>query len=71
MYKYVMSVTELVESTYVIRSKEKLTYAQLEKRTEAARVRGRLSLRGVSDVGIFCSEASAGGRPDGTAIART
>lgn len=56
-----MHVTETVESKYEIRSRRKLTYEELARRTEAARVDGRLQFYGVSDVETFCEEAKPGG----------
>lgn len=60
-FTYVMHVTETVESQFTIKSERKLSYEQLEKLAEEARVEGRLTCTGVSDVRIFCEEAKPGG----------
>jgi len=60
-YRYVLHVTETVENEVTITSTRKLTYDQLEKRAEKARVDGALTCTGVSDVKIFLSEAKPGG----------
>lgn len=52
-YKYVMHVTETVESTYVITSERKLNHEELEERTKEARTKGRLQFKAVSDVDIY------------------
>lgn len=56
-YTYVMHVTETVESTYVITSERKLDHEELERRTEEARVDGRLRFKAVSDVDIYVEAA--------------
>ena len=56
-----MHVTETVESRFTVKSERKLSYEQLEKLTEEARVKGRLVFAGVTDVKIFCEEAKPGG----------
>lgn len=60
-FTYVMHVTETVESQCYIESERKLSYEQLEKLAEEARVEGKLTCTGVSDVRIFCEEAKPGG----------
>ena len=62
-----MHVTETVESRCYIESERKLSYEQLEKLAEEARVKGRLTCAGVTDIKIFCEEAKPGGS---NAIAR-
>lgn len=59
-YTYVMHVTETVESTYVITSKVKLNHEELERKTEEARVEGRLRIKAVSDVDIHVEAAYPG-----------
>lgn len=59
-YTYVMHVTETVESTYVITSERKLDHEELERRTEEARVDGRIRFKAVSDVDIYVEAAYPG-----------
>lgn len=60
-YKYLMHVTETVESQCVIESDRKLTFEQLRKRAEKRRTDGKLTCTGVSDVEIWCENAAKDG----------
>lgn len=56
-YRYVMDVEETVKYTTTIVSDRKLTSRQLETIAENRRVKGELSMTGVSDVGIWINSA--------------
>lgn len=57
MNTYVMHVTETVESRCTLKSRRKLTYAELEKRALAMQAEGSLEFVGISNVRMFCAEA--------------
>lgn len=59
-YRYVMAVQETVESTTAIESDRKMTFDELKEEAERRRVCGKLSLRAVKDVDIWCEAAYDG-----------
>ena len=61
-YRYVMAVQETVESTTAIESDRRMTFAELKDEAERRRVEGKLSLRAVRDVDIWCEAAYDGKR---------
>lgn len=52
----------------MIESDKKLTFEQLTKRAEKRRVDGKLTFTGVSNIEIWCEDASKDGQPDDNAI---
>lgn len=65
-----MVITETVETKIVLRSKRKLTYEELRKRTEAQRLKGVTCRKGtVTEVDTYCSAAFCNGVNDREAIA--
>lgn len=52
----------------MIESDKKLTFKQLTKRAEKRRVDGKLTFTGVSNLEIWCEDASKDGQPDDNAI---
>lgn len=59
-YRYVMVVQETVESTTEIESDRSMSFVELSDEAERRRVEGKLSVRAVSDVGIWCEAAYDG-----------
>jgi hypothetical protein len=62
-YRYVMAVQETVESTTAIDSDRRMTFDELKDEAERRRVGGKLSLRAVKDVDIWCEAAYDAKRP--------
>ena len=63
-----MHITETVESQCVIESDKKLTFEQLAERAEKRRADGKLTSTEVSNLEIWCEDASKDGQPDDNAI---
>ena len=63
-----MHITETVESQCVIESDKKLTFEQLAERAEKRRADGKLTSTEVSNLEIWCEDASKDGQPDNNAI---
>ena len=59
-YRYVMVVQETVESATAIESDRRMKFDELKEETERRRVEGKLSLRAVRDVDIWCEAAYDG-----------
>lgn len=65
-----MIVEEVTEAGVVIESDRKLTYEQLEKRTEKVRLAGgTVNKATVKDVHMWCDDCFIDGEPDPGAIA--
>lgn len=62
-YRYVVKVEETVLSSTAIESDKKLSWDALKGIAESRRVKGQLSLVGVTDVDSWCDEAFVNGKP--------
>ena len=66
-YRYVVEVVEEVKSSTAIESDRKLPWSRLKAIAESRRIHGKLSLVGVGDVDMYCTEAYLDGVKEASA----